>query len=98
MVMRNTARSAALIVGVVIASLAIPGSAGAQNRCLAGKAKCTAKKAAGLLNCYAKAFRAGVLVDPACLNKVPTKFDGGSDPSRGSFAKLEALNDGPCLT
>ena len=96
--MCHAVRTAALVVGVLIASLAIPGSAGAGNRCLAGKTKCTAKKAAGLLNCYAKAQKAGGAVDPTCLGKVQRKFDGGSDPSRGCFAKLEAKNDGPCLT
>jgi len=93
----GTPRGAAL-TAAVLASLCLAGSAHAQNKCLAGKTKCTEKKVAGLLTCYYKAQKAGTAVDAGCLAKVQTKFDGGADPSRGCFAKLEAANNGPCLT
>jgi hypothetical protein len=60
------------------------------NTCAAGKSLCVAKKIKGLLECYKAAEKKGVAVDPACLQKVQDKFDGGDDPSRGCFAKLEA--------
>jgi len=60
------------------------------NTCSGGKSLCLAKKVKGLLGCYRKAQAAGTAVDPACVQKVEDKFDGGSDPSKGCFAKLEA--------
>ena len=64
------------------------------NKCSAGKKKCVFKKAAALLTCHRKAF--GPLIDPACLQKAKDKFDGGLNPARGCFAKLELKP--PCLT
>ena len=49
-----------------------------------------------ILGCYGKAASAGVPVDPACIQKAQDKFDGGADPTKGCFAKLEAKP--PCLT
>jgi hypothetical protein len=65
------------------------------NSCSAAKKKCVATKAKSLLKCHAKAERTGVL-SARCVQKARDKFDGGSDPSRGCFAKLESL--GGCLT
>ncbi len=63
--------------------------------CTAGKKKCVAKKLLGLLKCHGAAAKKGVL-DPTCLAKVRAKFDGGADPAKACFAKLEAK--GGCLT
>jgi hypothetical protein len=60
------------------------------NSCSGGKSLCLAKKVKGLLGCYRKAESSGVAVDAACVQKVEDKFDGGSDPAKGCFAKLEA--------
>ncbi|HYC56141.1 MAG TPA: hypothetical protein VEL28_14500 [Candidatus Binatia bacterium] len=59
------------------------------NKCSAGKSLCLAKRIRGLLKCYKTAQARGVAVDEACLQKVEEEFDGGSDPSKGCFAKLE---------
>lgn len=67
-----------------------PAPATGPNNCSAGKSLCLAKKIKGLLGCYRKAQIAGVAVDAACLQKVEDKFDGGSDPAKGCFAKLES--------
>jgi hypothetical protein len=98
--MRYIARSA--VAGAVVATLlAFGATASAQNKCLAGKNKCGSKKMQGILKCYSKAAK-----DPAnqgtvftdCFNKAVSKYDGGTDPTKGCFAKLEVKNDGPCLT
>ncbi len=69
------------------------------NKCSAGKKKCVAKKAAGLLGCHVKAETKGVL-DPNCLLKRKQRFDGAllvpPNPAKGCFEKLEAT--GSCLT
>jgi hypothetical protein len=67
-----------------------PAPATGPNSCSGGKSLCLAKRIKGLLGCYRKAQIKGVAVDAACLQKVEDKFDGGSDPSKGCFAKLEA--------
>ena len=79
------------------------------NKCSAGKKKCVANKVKAILNCYAKAASSGgsVALPPPpqgqsptsfqeCIQKAQEKFDGGADPSKGCFAKLEAKP--PCLT
>jgi hypothetical protein len=62
------------------------------NKCSAGKKKCVAKKATGLLGCHAKADTAGTL-DFKCLVKVRQKFDGSflvpPNAAAGCFEKLE---------
>jgi len=93
----QSARRVALAAAVVT-SLTLAANAQAQNRCLAGKTKCTIKKVSGLLKCYEKAYRAGSAVNPTCLAKVQEKFDGGADPSSACFARLEAVNLPGCLT
>jgi hypothetical protein len=64
-------------------------------KCTGGKIKCAIGKKSCLLGCYKKAAK-GAPVDPACLTKCRTKFDGGTDPAKGCFAKLEAK--GGCAT
>jgi hypothetical protein len=66
-----------------------------QNKCSAGKKKCVAKKTFCKLGCYAKAHGKGIPVDGGCLQKCEDKFDGGGDPSKGCFAKLEAKGGCP---
>ncbi len=66
------------------------------NKCSAGKKKCVANKVKAILGCYGKAASSGTPVDQECIQKAQDKFDGGADPSKGCFAKLEAKP--PCLT
>lgn len=68
------------------------------NDCSAFKKKCVSRKVRGLLKCHAKAERKGFVPDPACLQKVMDRFDGGAEPARGCFAVLEATYPGACLT
>jgi hypothetical protein len=74
------------------------------NKCSAGKKKCVANKVKALLGCYGKNT---TKPDPAkfeeCVAKAKAKFDGGADPAKGCFAKLEAKPPKPpsnpaCLT
>jgi len=68
------------------------------NFCASGKKKCVDKKMVSLLKCHIKAEKTGLL-DPLCLQKAYDKFDGGADPTKGCFAKLEAKYAAlPCLT
>jgi hypothetical protein len=72
-----------------------------QAKCLAGKTKCVAKKATGLLKCHTNAETPGKPVDPnagGCVDKVVAKFDGGIDPSKGCFEKLENKPTNDCIT
>jgi sugar lactone lactonase YvrE len=66
------------------------------NLCSAGKKKCVSKKTKALLKCHVKAEAKGVVLDAVCVQKAKDKFDGGLDPSKGCFEKLEALPG--CLT
>jgi hypothetical protein len=67
-------------------------------KCAAGKNKCVNKKTACKLGCHSKAHGKGVAVDPSCLGKCEDKFDGGADPTKGCFAKLETKYTGSCPT
>ena len=62
--------------------------------CGAGKKKCVVKRAASLLECHAKAEVNGA-VNPDCLRRSETGFDGGTRPANGCFAKLEARGGCP---
>lgn len=73
------------------------------NACAAAKKLCVAKKAAALLKCHSKNEKPPAGLDPAkfaaCLQKAKNKFDGGANPFKGCFAKLEAkFGPGNCLT
>ena len=71
----------------VRATCAAPGTFSI-NKCTAGKITCALKKKTCLLGCYKKAAT-GVLLDPLCLAKCRSKFDGGGDPAKSCFGKLE---------
>ena len=73
------------------------------NKCSAGKKKCVGDLTKAVLSCYGKSASGGVPVDPECLKKAKTKFDGltgdptkPGDPAKGCIGKLEAKP--PCLT
>jgi hypothetical protein len=71
-----------------------------QSKCNVGKKKCAAKKLAGILKCYQKAETPGKPGDPndgGCLDKVKAKYDGGTEPTKGCFAKLESKSGSDCL-
>ena len=73
----------------------------AQSKCLVGKNKCMAKKAASLLKCHQKAETPGKPADPNaadCVTKAQNKFDGTPDPTKGCFEKLENKSTNDCLT
>ncbi len=70
-----------------------------QSKCGAGKFKCAAKKLLGLLKCRQVAATPGKSTDPntgGCIDKVRVKFDGGQEPAKGCFAKLEAKEPNDC--
>jgi hypothetical protein len=72
-----------------------------QAKCLAGKTKCMSKKAAGLLKCHQKAETPGKPDEPNfgdCIDKTKEKFDGGSDPEKGCFERLENKSPNDCIT
>jgi len=76
-----------------------PASAQQQAKCIAGKTKCMSTKAGGLLKCEATAETPGKPTDQsACTAKVVGKFDGGADPTKGCFEKLESKKGNDCLT
>jgi cysteine-rich repeat protein len=66
-------------------------------KCVSGKFKCAGNKAAALFTCYSKEAGApNATALAACITKAVTKFDGGVNPTKGCFEKLEAKP--PCLT
>ncbi len=72
-----------------------------QAKCLAGKTKCMSKKGTGLIKCHQLAETPGKPTDPntgGCITKVVGKFDGGIDPTKGCFEKLENKNPNDCFT
>jgi hypothetical protein len=86
----------AALVGTAatVSAQGVPGTDA--NKCLAGKTKCVNKKIAGLLKCRAKCQgnpAACGQPETDCEAKVMAKFDGGPDPTKGCFAKLEAKAD-----
>lgn len=60
------------------------------NTCSAGKVKCVGALFASLFKCEVKAKKAGLATDEECIAKAVAKFDGGGNPAKGCFAKLEA--------
>ncbi len=70
-------------------------TASVNDKCQAKKKLCVAKKQQCLLGCHAKAEAKGLAVDGTCLAKCTAKFDGGVNPAKGCFAKLEAK--GGCI-
>jgi hypothetical protein len=73
------------------------------NACTSAKEACVAKKTAALLKCHSKNSKPPAGLAPAkfaaCVQKAKDKFDGGANPAKGCFAKLEAkYGVGGCLT
>ena len=95
-------RFALAVAGSLVAlALATPSHA-TLNACAAAKKQCVSKKTAALLKCHSKAEKPPNGLDPvkfaACLQKAKDKFDGGTNPAKGCFAKLEAKYPGGCLS
>lgn len=96
-------RLATMFLGALVA-LALTAPAHATlNACTAAKKLCVAKKTAALLKCHSKNEKPPTGLDPtkfaACIQKAKDKFDGGSNPAKGCFAKLEAkFGPGGCVT
>jgi hypothetical protein len=66
------------------------------NKCSAAKKKCVANTAKAVLGCYAKNAVKPDATLAACIAKANAKFDGGTEPTKGCFAKLETKP--PCLS
>jgi hypothetical protein len=70
-----------------------------QTTCGAGKKKCISKYLKGLLKCHQLAQTPGRPNDPnanSCITRAQTKYDGGSEPAKGCFEKLENKNPNDC--
>jgi hypothetical protein len=92
-------RIALALAGALIALTFATPSRATPNACAAGKMACVAKKAAAILKCRSKSEKPPGLPPAtlaACIQRVRDKFDGGTNPAKGCFAKLEAK--GGCLT
>src|SRR5262245_43454970 len=96
-----TSRSIGTALVTVLLLLPAASASAQQAKCLAGKTNCMARKAAGLLKCEALAETPGRPAEPNakdCVTKVRTKFDGGVEPARGCFEKLESKVPNDCPT
>ncbi len=82
---RLVAASAAVVVLAVGSSHAAD-----SDRCVAKKLKCAARLYAALVKCEADGRNAERPADPLCIARAQVKFDGGSTPGSGCFAKIEA--------
>src|SRR5688572_6726263 len=70
----------------------------AQNKCDAGKLKCARGKFGCLVKVHEVAQKKALPPDPVKLQKCTDKFEGGVEPAKGCFAKLEANPDATCST
>lgn len=78
-------------VSAALAALSVGSSDAADSdRCAAQKLKCAARFYAALVKCEAAGRNAGRPTDPLCIARARSKFDGGSTPGNGCFAKIEA--------
>jgi len=77
-------------IDIAANEVAPSGPSGLGNSCSAGKVKCVGAFFKQLFKCEIQAHKAGVPADEACIAKAISKFSGGSDQSKGCFAKLEA--------
>src|SRR5262249_10125946 len=96
--LKNRRLIRSIVTALVMAPLlgwSVPASA-QQAKCLAGKVKCMATKAAGLLKCDEIAETPGKAADPNCVPKVEGKFQGIPDPTKGCFGKLENKTNNDC--
>jgi len=83
-----------MVAAVPVHAQGVPGAD--VNKCLAGKNKCVSKKIAGLMKCREKCQKKPDKCGQPqadCEQKVMDKFDGGTNPAKGCFAKLEAKAD-----
>src|SRR5262245_60539046 len=96
MTVRRSVVVRAVAVAVLLA-LATPAAADSVSKCAAGKVNCVIKKAKAILGCYKKAAATN-FVDPTCITKAQDKFDGGAEPTKGCFEKLENKSPNDCLT
>ncbi len=100
--MRQPGRARGAIVVLAVAGVMTPAWAlAAQSKCAAGKARCAAGLAAGLLKCRRKAMTPGKDPDPnakGCVDEAHGTFDGGDTPAKGCVEKLEARAGNDCLT
>jgi hypothetical protein len=98
--MSKTLSIAAALLMVVTPMWSAPAFA-VQAKCIAGKTKCMSKKATGLIKCHQLAETPGKSADPnagGCVIKAMAKFDGGVDPTKGCFEKLENKAGNDCIT
>ena len=94
-------RTSAIAVLAATCLLSTAAGAAPQSKCLVSKNKCMSKKAGSLLKCEEKAETPGKPPDPnfaACEDKAKGKFDGGADPTKGCFEKLENKPGNDCIT
>jgi hypothetical protein len=99
--MKRNASLLLLAVLTTVCLLCTTSGAAVQGKCVAGKNKCISKKAGKLLKCEQKAETPGKPMDPNfgdCVDKTKEKFDGGSDPAKGCFEKLENKPGNDCVT
>src|SRR5262249_53939909 len=70
-----------------------------QSKCGVGKKKCVSKLLGSLLKCQAAAQTPGKPADPnanGCEDKAKAKYNGGIDPTKGCFVKLENKTGNDC--
>ena len=96
-------RIVSVLVGVVVTLALATETHATLNACSSAKQACVAKKTAALLKCHSKNSKPPQGLDAAkfaaCKQKAKDKFDGGANPAKGCFAKLEAkYGVGGCLT
>ena len=86
---------------VLIATAVTNVAARQQHDCLVGKNKCVTEKVGALLECEQKAATPGRPADPnagGCVDRAKTRFDGGSDPTKSCFERLETTTPNDCFT
>jgi cysteine-rich repeat protein len=78
-------RTMLVLLGATLAS-ATPAAAQTSQVCASAKLKAIGKTAASAFNCYSKAAKLGIAVDPACIQKAEDKWNF---PLKGAFQKAE---------
>jgi hypothetical protein len=99
--MAMTVSRASIVLGLSMVAIAGSPALAAQSKCLVSKNKCVAKQADSLLKCEQKAETPGKPTDPnadGCVDKATAKFNGGLEPEKGCFEKLESKTPNDCLT
>jgi hypothetical protein len=92
-------RTWAIVLSLVV--VAVGADAAVQSRCLVGKNKCVVKRIRSLLKCEQKAETPGKPADPnadGCVDRAQAKFDGGDEPEKGCFERLEGKPSNDCVT